>query len=290
MLLAQSLVVLLFSLSQAAAESGPATTMKGYVAVNGAKLYYEVTGQGPALVLIHSGLADRRMWDDQVDAFASRYQVIRYDVRGFGNSDSPTKEFSPSDDLYQLLDLLGIEKVSVLGLSMGGYIALDFAVEHPARVQALIPVAAGLSGFDYSPDLQQRISAIFAAGKDSGPSCVVEMWLADPMLAALREDPDALARVRALLEENVDGFLRTQLASSANPPAAQRLSRIGAPTLIVVGDRDEPEILRTAEALEVGIPNARKAVMQGAGHMVNLEKPSEFNRLVLDFLNGVHKR
>lgn len=123
---------------------------RGFAELNGAKLYYEVTGARHPLVLLHEGIADSRMYDDQFNAFAQHYRVVRFDLRGFGQSDLPPSDepVALHEDLYGLLAFLGIKKTYVLGMSMGGAIALDFALAHPAMVDALILVAPGVSGYD----------------------------------------------------------------------------------------------------------------------------------------------
>src|SRR5512147_2094059 len=110
-------------------------------------LYYEIAGEGHPLVLIHGGLVNSGLWDDQFEVFAGHYRTLRYDVRGFGKSKSPTSYFSNHSDLRDLLDYLGIQQVYVLGLSMGGMIAIDFTLAYPNHVAALLPIAAGLSGY-----------------------------------------------------------------------------------------------------------------------------------------------
>src|SRR5437660_12337913 len=129
-----------------------AQAQHGYCDVQGGKIYYEVAGQGHPLVLIHGGQLDRRMWDEQFQFFASRYKVIRYDVRGFGQSPAANKPFSQSEDLATVLKCAKADKAYVVGLSLGGRIAIDFTLAHPEMVDALIPVAPGLSGFNLPND------------------------------------------------------------------------------------------------------------------------------------------
>src|SRR5262249_10957646 len=121
----------------------------------GGPLYYEVAGEGHPLVLIHAGVADHTMWDDQMDAFAQHYRVICYDTRGFGKTPVVDRDFSNRQDLYDLLKHLGVERAYVIGVSRGGQIATDFTLEHPEMVDALIPVASGLSGFNESATDQE---------------------------------------------------------------------------------------------------------------------------------------
>jgi pimeloyl-ACP methyl ester carboxylesterase len=130
----------------------------GFAEINGTQLYYESAGTGHPFILIHGHLLDRRSWDDQFAVFAQRYRVIRYDQRGFGASGLITKEESYSDrqDLSALMQFLGIESAFLMGVSGGGALAIDFTLEHPKMVDALIPVTAGVSGFRPSEDLMKK--------------------------------------------------------------------------------------------------------------------------------------
>lgn len=125
------------------------TIEKGFAAINGANLYYEVAGSGHPLVLVHAGIADNRMWDDQFSAFANQYRVIRFDQRGYGQSPPMEGEFARHNDLYELLKFLKVERAYLIGCSMGGRVCLDFALEHPDIAAALIMVGSGPSGFDF---------------------------------------------------------------------------------------------------------------------------------------------
>src|SRR5579859_728238 len=118
----------------------------GFVEVNRANLYYQMMGEGPVLTLLHAGYLDHQMWDDQFAVFAQQYQVLRYDIRGHGQSTFPELPFADEQDLYALLTALGVEKTTLLGLSLGGRIAVDFTLEHPDMVEALVLVGAPVSG------------------------------------------------------------------------------------------------------------------------------------------------
>src|SRR5437016_3461023 len=126
-------------------------TTTGTMEAQGGPLYYEVAGQGHALVLIHAGVADHTMWDEQFGVFAKQFRVIRYDTRGFGKSPGGDRDYSNRQELYELLKHLGVEKAYVIGVSRAGQIAVDFTLEHPEMVDALIPVAAGLGGLNHEP-------------------------------------------------------------------------------------------------------------------------------------------
>jgi pimeloyl-ACP methyl ester carboxylesterase len=262
--------------------------------VNGTRLYYEVAGEGHPLVLIHAGIADSRMWDDQFDVFAQRYRVIRYDLRGFGRSEVPPGPYTLRDDLLGLLRYLGVERTYLVGVSIGGGLAIDFTLEHPDMVDALIPVAAGVGGLPPSEeDDEAPFEAIEAAIKAGdlarANELEIELWVVGPRRAA--DQVDARVRQRAL-EMNGDSFARQAeneqaLPQRLDPPAFGRLGEIHAPTLVIVGDEDLPDVMRAANAVVAGVAGARKAVMHGAAHLPNMEQPAEFNRLVLDFLGGL---
>ncbi len=265
----------------------------GVADVNGAKLYYEVAGSGQPLVLIHAGIADRRMWDEQFEVFAQHYRVIRYDARGFGASDMPPVPFALQDDLYGLMKHQEIEKAYLLGCSIGGSTCLDFSLEHPEMVGALVLVGSGLSGHAWSNENDSVFNEAeaAAAARDFERANELEMriWVDGSNRAPEQVRPGVRERVA---EMNMASLRRTDEQEQAqqqrlDPPAAGRLGEIAAPTLVIVGDRDVPDIQRIADVLEQGIPGARKVVMTNAAHVPNMEWPDEFNRIVLDFLGGL---
>jgi pimeloyl-ACP methyl ester carboxylesterase len=175
----------------------------GLAEVNGTKLYYEMAGQGHPVVLIHGGVLSSSEWDEQFIPFAEHYQVIRYDVRGCGKSETRKLPYSNSEDLYQLLRFLRIEKTVVIGGSMGGGIAVDFALEHPDMVDALVMVGGVVSGWQYSPEFMQRGLKILMAAAEEGPEKGADLWLADPYLIPAPENPAARQKFRKLFIEKM---------------------------------------------------------------------------------------
>jgi 3-oxoadipate enol-lactonase len=275
-------------------------TQSGYAELNDTTLYYEVAGEGGVegrtLVLLHGGLVDRRLWDDQFAVFAQHYKGIRYDMRGFGDSGllkSDMKPYSLHQDLYALLRFLGIEKTCIIGLSMGGGLAVDFTLEHPEMVDALITVGAGVSGFKSEDTDNSLWAEADEAFKQRDIARAVEItlriWTDGPLRSPEEVDPAVRERVRVMSTHN---FSRADDENAPEPvemepPAISRLSEIHAPTLIVVGDKDVRDILTIADILEKGIAGAKKVVIAGTAHHLNMEKPGEFNRAVLDFLGGL---
>ena len=270
----------------------------GYAEINGAKLYYEIAGSGHPLLLIHAGIADSRMWDDQVSAFAGHYKVIRYDFRGAGRSNNPDGPFSYYEDLRGLLDFLKIDKAHLVGVSMGGTTALDFTLTYPARVSSLITVGSSPSGYAYDPsllsgELLRRMTELHAqiqAADKVGDfprleELELEMWVDGPYRRPSQVDARVRAKVREMNHRSFQLLNDKAVPQRLDPPAVGRLAEITVPALIIVGGLDVPNVLAAADILVADITNAQKAVMPGTAHVPNLEQPAKFNRLVLDFLS-----
>ncbi|HEV7645690.1 MAG TPA: alpha/beta hydrolase [Pyrinomonadaceae bacterium] len=257
----------------------------GYADIGGAKLYFEMAGKGKTVVLIHGGLADSRLWDDQFAEFAKHYRVVRYDLRGFGKSDFPTKDFSHTGDLYSLLKYLGIAKTSLVGLSLGGAIAADFTVAHPEMVEKLVLTSSGLRG-DKSPRNEQSI-AVYKMAETEGRDKAVAMWADHPFFASGKNDREYARRTREMLTDNYKYWGPTPEPIPLvwdKYLTIDRLAEIKIPVLIVAGDKDAQQIVSIAETLRAGIKNAEKVIIPGVSHHLNMEKPREYNKLVLAFL------
>ena len=187
----------------------------GKAEVNGAQIYYEVAGEGEPLVLVHAGIADSRMWEGQVAAFAERYRVIRYDLRGFGKSEMVEGPFSHQEDLCALLDALGVERAHLVGCSMGGGAVLDFALEYPERVGNLVLVGSAISGFrpDFGPpkEWDELVAADEAGDLELVSELEVRIWVDGPA----RSPEDVAAPIRDLVREMNLIALRTEDAASA---------------------------------------------------------------------------
>ncbi len=270
-------------------------TEHGTVTVNGGELPYEVQGQGYPLVLIHAGVANMRMWDAQVAAFAPYFRVIRYDTRGFGRSRTASVAFSNRQDLAALLDHLGVQRAHVLGLSRGGSIATDFTLEYPERVSALVAVAAGFSGFDGPVEntaeelaLDQRSAELEEQGAfDELAEVELQMWVDGFGRSNGPVDPQVRALVGELNSGNFQRDDGTPTPQPLEPPAATRLHTISVPTLVLWGDCDITDMQVMGATMAREVPNAQHHVFPNVAHMVNLERPEEFNQRVLDFLRSV---
>lgn len=264
---------------------------RGVAQVNGTKLYYEMAGKGRTVVLIHGGLADSRLWDDQFDELAKHFRVVRYDLRGFGKSAFSMGPYSHIEDLYALLKFLKVKKASLVGLSLGGVIAVDFTLEHPEMVNALILASSGLRG--HTSARNEKSVAVQKAAEEQGMEKAIEMWLEHPFFATGQKNPVYVQRMRRMLAENFRYWGPTPtpiIITWPTRPSIERLSEIKAPTLIIVGEQDAPNIRAIADTLEAGIAGAKKVVIPGVSHHLNMEKPKEFNETVLEFFQqqGTH--
>lgn len=275
------------------ADTGQVTS--GYADVNGAKLYYEVAGEGHPLVFLHAGIANLRMWDDQFSAFADRYRVVRYDHRSFGQSNAPAGTASGVDDVYGMLKFLNIDKAYLVGCSMGGGMALDFTLTHPEMVDGLVLVGPGVSG---APDEEedplaatwQELQAAAEAGDyDKANEVELRIWVDGIGRTPDQVDPTYRAKVsamnRALYDRHKD--MNAVEWQPADPPAFPRLESVTAPTLLIIGDRDVLEIQKMVDVLAARIPGARKVVMHNTAHLPSVELPGEFNQILGDFLGGL---
>ncbi|HEU5011037.1 MAG TPA: alpha/beta fold hydrolase [Roseiflexaceae bacterium] len=267
-----------------------AETQVGYADVNGARLYYEAAGEGHPLVLIHAGICDSRMWDEQVVVFAPHFRVIRYDVRGFGRSRMPDGPFAQHQDLHALLACLEVKRAHIIGVSMACTIALEFALAYPDMVSSLVLVAAGIDD-EPSDLLRQRWQAIEAAIKAGDRARAVELelrlWVDGRGRTPEQVDRQVRELVRAMNTGNFANEKEHAESQHLDPPASARLGEIHVPTLIVYGDLDVPDVLESADMLVNGIAGAQKVVMPGTAHLPSLEQPDVFNRVVMGFLDAL---
>lgn len=273
-----------------------AAAPSGFVEVPGGRLYVEAAGEGHPVLLLHGNLGDHRMWDDQVAPFAERYRVIRYDRRGFGRSKTEHVEFSERDDAVAVLtyDAPGERSCHVIGQSMGGIVAMDLTIERPEAVSALVQVGSGAGGFeaqlpaDVQPPPWDEMERLWET-KDWDRLAEVEtqVWVDGWGQPPTRIDPELRARVHNWIlttyqAENEEGEPRR-----LNPPAAGRLDEVRAPTLVLVGTVDEPGGVQNGRRVAQQVEGARLVEFEGVAHMIQLERPDRFNRVVLDFLADV---
>lgn len=292
--IAVSLLVLLgpqWSCKSAGVSEGAVTSPRvdtGTAVVNGTHLFYEVAGSGSTVVLLHGGNLDRRMWDPQFIPLARNHRVIRYDLRGYGKSGPADAPFQHHEDLRALLTVLGVRRASLIGLSGGGRIAIDFAVTYPEMVDKLVLAAPGISGWQYSKGDTAFYPEARRARDRADTSGLGRAWLGSNYMRPAMEHPELVSQLREMAADNGKnwmGLLRHgDLERAVDPPALRRVEELRSPTLLVVGTRDVPDIQAIADTLGAHVRGLRRETFEGAGHMVNMEQPERFTALALNFL------
>jgi 3-oxoadipate enol-lactonase len=264
-------------------------TISEFAEIDGAQIYYEVAGAGHPLLLIHAGVADSRMWDDQWALFAQHYRVIRLDMAGYGQSQVPNRPFASHAQVAQLLTLLGAERAHVVGVSWGGRVALDFALVYPQMLDALVLVCPSVSGEEPSEEVrrfgEEEERLIELGDLDAASELNVRTWVDGPHRGPEQVDSSVRDRVRmmqhlAFTIPEPEGAALIRL----DPPAIGRLAEVRSRTLVVVGDLDIDEKVAMAKRAANEIPGAQLITFHGTAHMLTMERPEEFGRAVLDFL------
>jgi 3-oxoadipate enol-lactonase len=258
--------------------------------INGAELNYELTGEGPAVALLHEGVCDLRMWDELVAALAPEFTVLRYDMRGYGESTLPPGPFSQSGDLIALLDHVGIERAALVGVSYGGRVALDTAFVATERVTSLLLAAPGLRDHEWSRvvrefgDEEERL--LDGGDIDAATELNVRIWVDGPDRGPDANREEVRGRVRMMQRRAFEIQIPAYEAEPvpAENPLVVRLEDIQTPTLVVVGDADVPDFPAIADELASAMPNARMVVLPDTAHTIPLERPDEFRDLALAFL------
>jgi 2-hydroxy-6-oxonona-2,4-dienedioate hydrolase len=266
----------------------------GFADSDGARIYYETAGQGTPLIMIHAGVADSRQWNNEFVHFSDAYRVIRYDLRGFGRSEPVDAEYSHMRDLVALMAHLGVEEpVIMMGCSMGGTLAMDYTLAHPAAVKALIMVDSGPSGLQLDvpphPAASDAEAAYNRGDLDRVAELETQIWFDGMGRTPDQVDGDMrrLAyEMNRLALSHDSRHLGEQLADT-DSKAADRVEELQGPVLIVVGEHDIPYIHAAADYMQSRIPSASVVVIDDAAHLPNLDHPDEFQRVVAGFLGTI---
>jgi 3-oxoadipate enol-lactonase len=278
-------IAALIACAETRAQSAPAAQRGSFLEVDGAKLYYEECGAGPeAVVLVHDGVLHSAAWDDVWPEFCKHFHTIRYDRRGYGRSPAATEGYFATDDLAALLRHLNVSHAAIVGSSHGGEISINFTLDHPEIVQQLVLVGAVVGGMPYSKHFLDRGSVLGKPLEKGDIQGAVSAASQDKYLIAPGNDA-AKKRMADLLSANPQDLTHPDFELPVKPALA-RLHEIRIPTLLVVGDADIPDVHAHAGALEAGIPRARRIVISNVGHLMYLEKPPEFSRIVIGFLKS----
>ena len=265
--------------------------VSGMAPANGTELYFEEQGVGETVVLLHGLTLDARIWDDQFAALAKEYHVVRFDQRGHGRSGGVTESFSQPDDLAGLLEYLQVSEAHLVGLSMGGFVSYQFALEHPAMVKSLVLVDSArefVGDDEFETRLTQYVTRALGGDLEGG----LRDWFDDPLFAPARTKQEVEAQLETIivkgqlaLGENAF-FAQVLKVDTFTPPAEERLAEINAPTLVLIGELDLPPFQKHADLLAARIPGATKQEIEGSGHMSSMEQPAAVTSAILEFLRN----
>jgi 3-oxoadipate enol-lactonase len=255
-------------------------------------LYWEQAGEGPPVVLLHEGIADSRMWEPQWTEYSKRFRMVRYDMRGFGQSPAAVGTLSLSGDLVELLDALELGPATLIGVSLGGSVAMETTIARPDLVSRLVLVAPGLRGFEMNDETkagwEEEEAALERGDVDAAVEINMRMWVDGPTREPDEVDPALRAKVAEMQRRAIEIHLEAGEEGDYQPLVedwGSRLAEISVPTLVIVGDLDRPEMLEITQRLEAEIPSARRVTIAGTAHVPTMERAEEFNRIVLDFLS-----
>jgi len=262
----------------------------GYLDVGDSKIYYETRGSGPAIVLLHDGLLSAVTWDEVWEPLASRHEVIRYDRRGYGRSELPTKSYSSTEDLKKLLTHLKRQHAVIVGSSSGGALAIDFAIAHPQMVDGLFLIGPVLHGLPYTASFLERGARNNEPMQRDDIRGVAKNWSEDRFLIA-GANKDARRKIYEQLVANSEKLkFDNHFEQSLSPPASKRLSEVKAPTLILAGEADIADVRAHCAAINAGIRESTQEVIKDAGHLIQLEKPGEVAKKIEGFVQRCERK
>ncbi len=264
-------------------------TKTGFATVRHGKLHFETAGTGKPLLLLHSGIADHRMWAGQCDECSRHFQVIVPDFRGYGKSSAPEGPFRHYEDIHALIRQLGFTSVNIAGCSLGGKVAIEMAIAYPKMVDRLVIIAPGMPGYEYRDKetlaKDAIVEGLIASGKpEEVADMLVDIWLVG--LKRTRETVDSAARalVRQMILDNYASVIDKYPETPPEFDMMSRLAEIRVPTLVMIGDYDLPDMQAISQLVADRINGAKRLLMPRAAHLPNLENPMLFNHSVIDFL------
>jgi len=263
--------------------------------INGVKINYQLSGEGPPIILLHGFTGSHQDWAFQLPVLSKKYRVVAMDHRGHGKSEAPS---SPDDysvsifthDIYGLLQHLGISKTCVMGHSMGGFMAFEFALEHPEMVTALVLVDTSSGEWERDPEYEQIRARLRELAQTEGMEAAFEYNAAhNAMMRERFEQHPELREVsrQRMLQTSVNGYIYAGDAIWSWKPVTPRLSEIKVPTLIVVGEEDTP-FLKASQTMKESIANAEMVIIPGATHSPHEEATDAFNEVLMSFLGRLN--
>jgi pimeloyl-ACP methyl ester carboxylesterase len=273
--------------SQEIPDNAPLTIDSGYINVKGGRLYYEAAGSGPCIILLHDGMVDHQIWDEQFPLLAKNYKVVRYDRRTYGKSSDSEINYSNVDDLNQVMIELKIDKAVIFGMSSGGGLAIDFTLKYPEKVIGLVLIGAVVSGYGYSSHMSTRGGRIDKTFY-SNTQKLFDYFIEEDPYEIYRANVHAQEKLTKIFGENpkvrpANGYV----SRLPERPALKFLSEIKVPTLVLVGEYDIPDVHAHSGVINAGIENSKKEIIANSGHLIPIEQPGLFNELIISFLSNL---
>lgn len=245
-------------------------------------IYYEAVGSGTTLIFVHDGILSHKVWDNQFLFFSKNHRVVRYDRRGYGLSSDAKGEYSNMNDLLSLFTQLNIDSACLIACSSGGALAIDFTLEYPEKVEALVLVGAIVRGFSYTNHFRKRGGHLPQKFKDDLEKRLY--YVSEDPYIIYSENTGAKERAIELVKNNPKIIYNRPKYIQHDVPAFRRLNEIKVLTLIVVGEYDLPDVHAHAGVINAGIYASQRIIISNAGHLAPFEQPNIFNKIVLNFL------
>jgi len=262
----------------------------GYIHIDDAKIYYEVFGQGEPILLIHAGITDSRMWDFQVRDLAKEFMVVRFDQRGFGKSTLPASSYNAVRDIITLMDSLQLSAAHVAGICLGALQATDMAIEYPDRVKSLIISGTGIPGWPEQEEVIEKYIEFTNYVNENGPDSAVKKMITDPFWNHSLPNsmyPEARELFEHILYENRQSFMVNWQLRELPMGLPERLGEIECPVLLFRPEFEIPNLVPIADTIAAKVPQIEIHEMKGVYHLLNMEKPEEFNSKIKDFIRSL---
>jgi pimeloyl-ACP methyl ester carboxylesterase len=259
-----------------------------YFQSHSGKIYYEDVGKGNTIVFIHGWTLDFRMWQPQVDFFKSNYRCINIDLNGYGGSSIPKNNYDYSETLHELIEYLHLQKFSIIGLSMGAYICLNYAIKHQSGLSKLVLLSPTIPGVQFSEKFNAYLEEIYSAGMVGNLDQAKKLWLDSPIFATLKNNhPENFLLLSCMIKDytgwDISSVAPTEVEAKNN---LSDLVKLNVPTFVITGELDGSDFINNGQLLVKTLPQVKLESVKKSSHLVNLEFPNIVNKLIADFLES----
>lgn len=258
-----------------------------YIQSHAGRIYFEDLGAGEPLIFIHGRTLDSRMWRPQIEFLKTKYRCITYDLNGFGKSEVPKNGYDPVLTLKELLDHLNLSKVTIVALSLGTHVAINFALEYPNLIDKLVLMSCTIPGAEASKEFIDDWNKVERAGKVGDFSTAKNAWISCKAFQSLKHNnPSNYKLFLEIINDYTCWDIHNPPLKLSRSSAMGRLTEIKVHTLIVSGEKDYSDFLKNGDLLRSRLPNSKVVKIKESGHMINLEYPDVANKMILDFLTA----